>query len=423
MRKVAITGIGVVSPCGIGKEVFWKNSITGRSFTERYTDFPDYSLKSRVVGKIKEFKPEYTGYSKEDNKRLGLHTQYALCATKEAIADSKLVLSELEKEHAGVCIANAIADTPFSEKQFLELNGSLIKSVKNNEEDVKPDPNLFYKAMFNCISTEIASAYGLLGSAFTMSTGCTGGIDAVGYGWETIREGSADVMICGASEAPLTCMTVASFDVIGAISSRKCPPDQASRPFDEKRDGFVLAEGSGILILEELEHAKRRGAKIYAEVVSFGTKNNAWHMTNLPDDGDPLAKTLELLFSEGDVQKKDVSYINAHGSSTPQNDVFETEAYKRVFGERVYSIPVSSSKTIWGHPLAAASAIELVHCCCAMENNIAPPTVNLQKPDMSCDLDYVPLKPRSVPMNVIVRTASGFSGIHSALILRRVNEA
>ena len=421
MRKVVITGIGMVTPCGNKKEEFWANAISGKSFITAFTDFPGYNLKSRVKGSVRDFNiPDYDS-AKKEKEHLGRPAQLALAAARDAAADSGLVPGTFNSERAGTCIGNAIANTPLSEEQFLAIKDLLQPENCAGQEELTAliREHLFVKTMFSTITTDVAARFGLKACAFTMTTGCTSGIDALGYAWEAVRSGTADIMFCGAAEAPVTCMTIASFDVIAAMSRKNAVPAAASSPFDATRDGFVLAEGAGMVILEELEHALERGAHIYCEVPGFATTSNAHHMTDLPAHGEFLSRTIKLALEAAGISPGMISYINAHGSSTPQNDLFETAAYKAVCGANAGKMPVSSFKSVIGHPLGAASMIEIVLCCLIFEHNILPPTVNLHHPDPGCDLDYVPHKPRALDVKYILKTASGFSGIHSALVLKR----
>jgi 3-oxoacyl-(acyl-carrier-protein) synthase len=274
--------------------------------------------------------------------------------------------------------------------------------------------------MFNTPSIEISSRYGLKGICNTLSTGCTAGTDSLGFALEAIQDGEADIMVAGASEAPVTPVTLGAFDVINVLSSHHNDhPEAASRPFDNKRDGFVISEGAGILILEELRHALKRNAHIYAEVLGFGTSCNAFHMTDLPADGTAMADCINLALKDANLKAQEIDYINAHGSSTRMNDIFETSSYKMVFGDYAYKLPVSSLKSMIGHPLAAANAVELTICSMIFAKNILPPTINQEEKDPLCDLDYIPNQARAKKVNTILKTSSGFSGIHSALIIKR----
>lgn len=426
MKRVVVTGIGVISPCGVNIKTFWENILAGKSSITAYKEFPDFPLKSRVKASV-DFDYKDFSISDDEAARMGRETQFAVAATQMALEDAKINITNESKEKIGVCIGNAIADTPFTEQQFLKIKNSQNKSnSKTKSEPYKylsvVDKNLYTKGMFSCISTEIAAKYNLKGNVFTMSTGCTNGIDAVGYAFETLNddESHVDIMICGATEAPLGCITFSSFDAIGALSRRNEQPDKASSPFDKSRDGFVLAEGCGILILEEYEHAVNRGAQIYGEILSYSTGNNASHMTDLPSDGMPLIRIIKESLNKACVKPEQIDYINAHGSSTKQNDTFEITAYKQVFGNSLPKIPISSLKSVEGHPLAAASAIELAASCLVLRNNKIPPTANIQNPDPDFGADYVPEKFREKNVSTILKDASGFSGIHSALVMKKI---
>ncbi|MBV9958757.1 MAG: beta-ketoacyl-[acyl-carrier-protein] synthase family protein, partial [Acidobacteria bacterium] len=278
------------------------------------------------------------------------------------------------------------------------------------------DPHLYGGFLAHSVSSEVALAHGLKGVCTTMATGCTAGADAIGTASDMIAAGLADIMITGASEAPLTPIVVTAFDNISCLTRRNDQPVKASRPFDRERDGFLLAEGCGLLVLEEEEHARARGANIYGRVLGYASLSNAYHMTGLPSDGDALARTLRRVLAQARINADEVDYINAHGSSTQQNDLNETSAFKTVFGERAYRIPISSTKSVLGHALGAASALESIVCLCAIRESVIPPTANYENPDPHCDLDYVPNEPREARLRVVECNASGFSGIHSSIL-------
>jgi len=416
-KRVVVTGIGVLSPNGIGKEAFWEGMISGKSAIRKVTDFDVSQFHSQIAAQIKDFDPFYFGLTKEEVERMDRYVQFAVACVEMAIEDAKLLLNKEEKERIGVCLANAICGTRYMEEEFLRVTNF----GKEPIDPRKARPFLYDASMFNTPSSEIASRYKLKGICTTVSTGCTAGTDAVGFAYEAIQNGEADIMITGAAEAPLCPITFAAFDVINAISSRNDEPEKASRPFDKERDGFVLSEGCGILILEELNHALKRGAHIYCEITGFGTCCNAYHMTDLPEDGDAMAACINFTLKDAKLPPEAIDYINAHGSSTKQNDVFETNAYKKVFGKNAYKIPISSLKSMIGHPLAAANSIELVACVLVFERDILPPTINQEVPDPVCDLDYIANKAREKRVNHILKTSSGFSGIHSSMILSRWN--
>ncbi|UCC95075.1 MAG: beta-ketoacyl-[acyl-carrier-protein] synthase family protein [Candidatus Omnitrophota bacterium] len=415
MRRVVVTGVGIIAPCGEDKNTFYKNLIDGKPCVERVQNFDVSLFNSKIAAQDLKFDPSNFGISEKDAKRMDRYVQFNLAAAKQAIEDSNLDTNKINSYRAGVVLANAICGTRFMEEEFLLVTDWGKRPI----DPRKGRPYLYDASMFNTPSTEISSLYCLQGINCTISTGCTAGTDSVGFAFELIRDGRQDVVVSGASEAPITPITFGAFDVINAISKRNEEPHRASRPFDRGRDGFVLSEASGVLVLEELNHALRRGARIYCEILGYGTSCNAYHMTDLPADGLAMAQCIEETFRDAKVEKEKIDYINTHGSSTPQNDVFETNAYKLVFKDSAYKIPTSSIKSMVGHPLAAANAVESVLCAMIFENNILPPTINLDEPDPRCDLDYIPHKARAKKVQYILKTSSGFSGIHSSLIFKR----
>lgn len=312
------------------------------------------------------------------------------------VKDSKIDLSKIDKNRVGVNIANAVAGTKFMDEEFSVLTNNGKEVV--NPEDISP--YAYARSMPNTTSNEVSYRYGFNGTCCTMATGCTTGIDSIGFAYDQIRCGELDVMICGAAEAPITPITIAAFEAIGTLSTNNNPPEKASRPFDDTRNGFVLAEAAGILVLEELGHALNRGAHIYGEIGGYGSVNNAMHMTGLKPDGEDLSRAIKIAIEEANITPFEIDYINAHGSGTKQNDINETGAYKKVFGELAYKIPMSSTKSMTGHPLGAASAVEAIVCCLALENNFMPPTINYNKKDALCDLDYIPNCGREKNLNV-----------------------
>lgn len=415
-RRVVITGMSLLTPLGNTLKNFWENSLRCNVGYDRLQGYEHMKLKSRVTGIIPHF--EYLGRTADEavRERMGRPGILAVNAAIRAVMDAQLNFTDALRERSGVCVANAIADTPFSEQTFLRMTEGGIGPI--DFELIRDD--LYRKGMFSYIAFEVAHQFNLQGEALVMSTGCTGGIDAVGYGYESIVADEHDIMLCGASEAPISSMTIASFDAIGALTSQfNDNPKRASRPFDLNRSGFVLSEGCAVVVLEELEHALARKAKIYGEVTGYASANNAYHMTDLPGDGDALSLTMDQALKDAGIESGAVQYINAHGSSTPQNDAFETAAYKKTFGELAYSIPISSTKSMVGHPLSAASAIEIVHSLLALNEGYIPPTANLDDPDPTCDLNYVPKEPLKRDLHHVLTNASGFSGIHSAMILSR----
>jgi len=414
-RRVVITGIGVISPNGIGKKNAWDGFSQGKSGVRLVEGFDVSVFNTKIASQVIDFDPFKLGLSHQEAIRMDRYVQFGVAAGKMAVEDSKLDFSKEDPERIGVCLANAICGTKYMEEEFALVTEDGKKPI--DPALVRPD--LYDAAMFNTPSIELSARFGLKGVCNTISTGCTAGTDSLGFGLETIQDGEQDVMICGAAEAPLTPITFGAFDVVNVLSVHNDEPQKASRPFDNKRDGFVLGEGAGILVLEELNHALKRNAPIYCEVLGFGTSCNAFHMTDLPSDGAAMETCIALALKDANVKPADIDYINAHGSSTRMNDIFETSAYKAIFGEYAYKLPISSFKSMIGHPLAAANAIEMTVASMIFEKNILPPTINQEEKDPQCDLYYIPNQAISKKVNMILKTSSGFSGIHSSLILKR----
>lgn len=415
MNKVVITGIGLITPIGIGKEEFWKNSKQGKSGIKKLEQFEKYNFKSKVFGYVDDFRPEQLGLSLSEIRRMDRITQFGVVCAGQAVKDAEIDWELINKERVGVNIANAVAGTKFMDEEFNVLTDR--GNTKVSGEDVSA--YAYARSMPNTTSNEVSAKYGLNGISCTMATGCTTGIDSIGYGYDLIRSGELDMMICGATEAPITPVTIAAFEAIGTLSTNNNPPERGSRPFDDTRNGFVLAESAGILILEELEHALKRNAHIYGEIIGYSSVNNAIHMTGLKPDGEDLARAINNAIKEAGIEPKDIDYINAHGSGTKQNDINETGAYKSVFGKYAYKIPMSSTKSMTGHPLGAASAVEIIVCCLALKDNFMPATINYSKKDSLCDLDYIPNAGRHKELNIVLTNASGFAGLHSAMIIKK----
>lgn len=413
MKRVVITGIGVISAAGEDKNTFYDNIIAGRPFIERVENFDVSLFVSKIASQDLGFDPLKFGI--KDHERMDRYVQFGIAAAKQAVEDSGIDFKKVDTKRCGVVLANAICGTRFMEEEFLLVTDWGKKPI----DPRKGRPYLYDAAMFNTPSGEVGAIHGTRGINCTVSTGCTAGTDSLGFSFELIRDGKQDLIIAGASEAPVCPITFGAFDVVNVLAKNNDEPHKASRPFDNKRNGFVISEGAGILVLEELEHAKKRGAHIYGEVVGYGTSCNAFHMTDLPEDGEAMERCIEDALKDATLRPTDISYINAHGSSTRQNDVFETSAYKSVFGDYAYKVPISSVKSMVGHPLAAANAVESVLCAMIFQNGEIPPTINQEEPDPKCDLDYVPNKKRSLMPKYILKTSSGFSGIHSSIIFKK----
>ena len=413
-KRVVVTGLGVVAPTGIGVKYFAEALWEGRSGISRIECFDPSAHAAQIAGQIRDFPHDDTDSVGPEGLRF---VRLATVAAKEAMHDAGIEGAGGDPARYGTAIATAIGGMQMAAEHFAEVS----EAGRGPVDPASTHPVLHEAATFNTASVAVADLYGFEGPCATITTGCTGGNDAIGVASDMIRRGEADVVVAGAAEAPLTPLAVAAFDVIGALSVRNEAPTAASRPFDRERDGLVLAEGAGLLVLEELEHARRRGVRIYAEVRGFGTTSNAYHMTDLESHGADLARSLELALIDARLNPNELCYINAHGSSTPMNDVAETNAIKTVLGDHAARTPVSSIKSTLGHALAAANAIEAVASVLSIEAGVLPPTINLDEPDEVCDLDYVPNEAREARVNALASPSSGFGGLHSTLVLSGIS--
>ena len=417
-RRVVVTGMEAICAAGVGWRALWEAARAGRAFGARMTRFDVSRNRSQIGAEIHGFDPVRSGLPQSRAARMDRVAQLCVCAARTAVAEAGIEWDRLDPGRAGVCIGTAIGGVGFMEQSFLRVcrrNGA----GKPARVEVAPEeagPHLYPGFLAHSVSNEVALDLGFTGVCTTMATGCTAGLDAVGMSADLIAAGLADVVVTGGADAPLTPIVFTAFDNIGCLTSRNADPSRASRPFDRERDGFLLAEGCGILVLEAEEHARRRGAEILGVVAGFASLSNAYHMTGLPADGAALAATLRCALAKSRIPASDVDYINAHGSSTQQNDRNETAAFKTVFGERSYRIPISSTKSMIGHTLGAASALESIICVLALRDGVVPPTVNYETPCPDCDLDYVPNVAREARLRVVECNASGFSGIHTAML-------
>lgn len=415
MARVMITGIGVVAPGGVGREAFWETLTTGKSTANLAPLEHLEQFRSQVVAAVDDWNPASFGLTEEEAARTSRHTQFGLVAAIEALAESGLDLAQLDSTRIGVAAGTAIGSTLRLEQEYL------VVSRQATEFTVDPSlasPFLYHAMSPTSLSAEVAAKFHVTGPVVTVSTGCTAGIDAVAHAFEWVRDGDAEVVIAGAAEAGICPVNMASFDAIKGTSSRNHEPKKASRPFDKERNGFVLGEGSAFLILESLEHASKRHAPvIYGEIKGYGSALNAYHMTGLQRNGLDMVQAIEAALDAADMTPEDIQHINAHGSSTRQNDLHETNAFKAIWNSRAYSIPISSIKSMIGHSLGAIGAIETAACALILQRGIIPPTINQQTPDPECDLDYVPNGARKQAVEHILSTASGFGGFQSALVL------
>ncbi len=412
-QRVVVTGIGTINPLGKNVPEFWKNCVSGSSGIRNIADLFDKPIPPHI-SQIAGVCPIPFEEKGEDVQ--GRNLLFAESAVEEALRDAGLFDQGIAGKRSGVFIATAIAEIALMERSF-----NRYKQGIGHVGFVPPDRPYFDKSFFfNHIARALASKYDIQGGAVTLATGCTGGNDAIGYALHMIRGGKVDVAITGATEAPITPLVITAFNKIGATSKRNDQPTKASRPFDRDRDGFVLAEGCGILILESLSHAQKRGAPIYAEIKGMGSVNNCYHMTDIPQDGESIAKACLLALKDASLELDQIDYINAHGSSTPQNDVAETRAFYHVFGQRAAEIPVTSIKSQLGHALSAANSLEVISSVLSIRDQIIPPTINLEAQDPACPLKVVGNKALGNKVSAILKTSSGFSGIHSSLVIGQV---
>jgi len=414
-RRVVVTGLEVLAPGGLGLKSFWDLISEGRTATRRITFFDPSPFRSQVAAEI-DFDPEAYGLSPQEIRRMDRAAQLAVVTARGAVTASGVDLAEADPHRVGVTVGSAVGATMGLDQEYRVVSdGGRLHLV----DPAYAVPHLYNYLVPSSFAAEVAWAVGAEGPALVVSTGCTSGIDAVGYAVDLIREGSADIMVAGASDAPISPITVACFDAIKATTPRNDDPEHASRPFDGTRDGFVLGEGAAMFVLEELESARRRGAYVYAEIAGYATRSNAYHMTGLRPDGAEMAEAIRVALAEARLNPDKVDYVNAHGSGTKQNDRHETAAFKRSLGEHAYRTPVSSIKSMIGHSLGAIGSIEIAASVLAMENGVVPPTANLHTPDPECDLDYVPLVARDWKVDAVLSVGSGFGGFQSAMVLAR----
>jgi 3-oxoacyl-[acyl-carrier-protein] synthase II len=409
---VVVTGVGLVTPCGIGIDNVWNNILNGQSGIGPITRFDITQFDTKFAGEIKEFTPEDYIQPKEV-KKMDLFIQYAIAAAQIAVNDAGLDMGREDSERVGVVVGTGLGGLPTIEKYH---------SVLLERGPGRITPFFIPMLIANEAPGHIAIQHGFKGPNLCIVTACATGAHSIGEACRIIQYGDADVMVAGGSEANLTPLTVGGFNAMKALSTRNDDPLKASRPFERDRDGFVVAEGSGIVILEELEHATKRGAKIYAEMAGYGYNGDAYHITAPCPDGDGFIRCIRMALKDALLSPDDVDYINAHGTSTKLNDFIETLSIKEVFKEKAYKTPISSTKSMTGHLLGAAGAIEAVFSVLSIRDQVCPPTINYENPDPECDLDYVPNTARAHAINVVLSNAFGFGGTNSALVFRRFKE-
>jgi len=411
-KRVVITGIAVIAPNGIGIDDFWNSLTQGTSGVRKITHFDASSYPSQIAGEVRDFDPlDYM--SPKSARRMDRFAQFATACTKMALDDGNVEVSDKNSDRIGIALGSALGGIPAAEHQ----HSIFIEKGLN-----RVDPLLATKIFPGGALAQISVEFGIRGHSNTISSACAAGSDSVGYAFYAIKNDFADTMITGGAEAPIVPLTFGAFCLIRALSERNGDPVRASRPFDKERDGFVMGEGAGILILENLENAIKRGARIYAEVLGYGTTNDAYHMAQPLPTGQQAKQAIKLTLQRANIDPSEIDYINAHGSSTPLNDKTETKVIKDIFGEYAYRIPISSNKSMIGHALGAAGSIELVASVLTIKHQFIPPTINYEIPDPECDLDYVPNKGRKTSVTTILKNSFGFGGKNSNIIIRKYDK-
>ncbi len=410
-RRVVVTGLGILSPVGIGVAENWRNIVAGKGGIGRITQFDATGYPSTIAGEVKNFDPAAFGISDKEARRMDRFIQLGMAAGIEAIKDSGLVVTEANAERIGVHLGSGIGGL-----------GSIEETTRTVMEKGPRRVSPFFVPMsiINMISGDLSVMYGLKGPNLAMVTACATATHGIGDAGRLIEYGDADVMIAGGAEAAITPTAIAGFGNAKALSTRNDSPETASRPWDKDRDGFVLGEGAGVLVLEEYEHAKKRGAKIYCELIGFGMSGDAYHMTSPPENGEGAARCMRNALRNAGLNLDQVQYVNAHGTSTPLGDKAETQAVKAAFGDYARKLAISSTKSMTGHLLGAAGGVEAVYTVLAVQHQIAPPTINLITPDPECDLDYVPNTARQMKIDVAISNSFGFGGTNGTLVFRKL---
>jgi 3-oxoacyl-[acyl-carrier-protein] synthase II len=409
-RRVVITGLGVVTPLGHQLDVFWDNLISGQCGIDRISSFDPSALDTQIAGEVKNFDPAPAFPSPKEVRRTDRYSQCGVYAGWQALKDSGLDLEKENCDEIGVIIGSGIGGLETTAEQH---------TVLMERGPSRLSPFMIPMLISNMASGLFSMFYNLRGPNFATCSACATANHAIGEAWRAIKMGDATVMFAGGAEAAITPIGIGGFCAMRAMSTRNDDPKHASRPFDKERDGFVMGEGAGVVVLEELEHAKMRRAKIYCEVVGYGNTADAYHLTAPSPDGEGAARCMKMALKTGGLKIEDVSYINAHGTSTPQGDTCETQAIKTVFGEHAKKIAVSSTKGATGHMLGAAGAVEMSVCALAIKHGIAPPTINYQVPDPECDLDYVPNTAREMKVNAIINNSFGFGGHNASIAAKK----
>ncbi len=412
-NRVVITGLGTVNPVGNDVKTSWENLIAGKSGIGPITLFDAVNHDTKFAGEVKNFDPgNYV--NRKDARRMDRFALFAVAAAKEALASSGLKVDDTNNHCVGVIIGSGIGGLT---TLYQEMKVELEQGPK------RVSPFLVPMMITDMAASQVSIQLGLKGPNLCITSACSSGSDAIGVAYELIKRGEAEAIVAGGAESIINPIGVAAFNSLRALSTRNDDPSTASRPFDATRDGFVIGEGAGILMLENLDHAQKRGAKVLAEIKGYGASADAFHITEPAENGEGAARAMRLALDEAGITINDIDYIKAHGTSTPLNDKTETKAIKAVFGERAYKVPISSPKSMTGHLIGAAAALEALICVQVIQNGIIPPTINLNHPDPECDLDYVPNVARKKDVDIALCTSFGFGGHNSVLVLKRFNEA
>lgn len=409
MTRVVITGLGVISPVGTGLDTFWSALVNGVSGVREISRFDASQYRTRIAAEVTDFAPE-NYLDRKESRRMDRFAQFAVACAVMAVEDARLDLARVEKERIGVVFGSGVGGI-----QTLEEQAKIL--FTRGPDRVSP----FFVPMMisNMAAGQIAMTFGFQGPNFTLVSACASSNHAIGDAFKIIQSGAADVVITGGAEAAITPLALAGFCAMKALSTRNDEPARASRPFDAERDGFVMGEGAAVLILEAEEHARRRGARIYAEICGYGTSCDAYHVTAPDPEGTGAARAMANAVADAGLRPEDIDYINAHGTSTPLNDRVETAAIKRVFGEHAYRLAVSSTKSMTGHLLGAAGGLEAVASVLTIFHQVIPPTINYEVPDPECDLDYVPNKARPARVRAVLSNGFGFGGQNASLVFRQ----
>lgn len=409
-RRVVITGLGVVSPLGNDIETLWRNLLAGQCGIERITLFDPAAFDTQIAGQVKDYDASPAFPSPKEARRSDRYTQFGVGAGYQALRDSGLDLERVNRDEVGVFIGSGIGGLHTTEEQH---------KVMLSRGPSRLSPFMIPMLILNMASGMFSMFFKLRGPNIATCTACATASHALGEAWRTIKMGDAQVMFAGGTEATVTPLGIGGFCAMKAMSTRNDAPQQASRPFDLDRDGFVMGEGAGVIVLEELEHARARGARIYCELLGYGNTADANHMTAPDPDGNGAARCMQMALRNAGLHPSDIDYINAHGTSTPLGDIAETKAIKTVFGDHARKLAISSTKGATGHMLGATGAVEMAICVKALETQVVPPTINLEKPDPECDLDYVPHTAREMKVRAVVNNSFGFGGHNASLVAKK----